>query len=72
MLCYKDMTFCQYYMCKNFGKSCVRSLTPEIREGAKRAGLGISIENDVPECFEEKERQAFKGKEGKDIWPTFP
>jgi len=49
MLCYKDMTFCSYYKeCKD--KDCIRALTPEVEESARKFGLPISHFAERPDC----------------------
>jgi hypothetical protein len=41
MLSYRDRTFCTGNGCARFS-SCPRALTPEVREGARAAGLPVS------------------------------
>ena len=51
MMCYKDKTFCPYYLvCKN-GHTCHRALTPEIRQQAEKEGLPIARYTDFPDCY---------------------
>jgi hypothetical protein len=51
MLCYRDMTFCPYYMDCEEGNDCPRALKPHIIGKAAEAGLEISAYLDRPECF---------------------
>jgi hypothetical protein len=65
MMCYKDMTFCSFDTCKNFGINCHRSLTKEVIENAikwydswaidKENGPPICVYIDKPICYEKKE-----------------
>ena len=55
MLCYKDMTFCEFYTDCAKGKKCHRALTPKIAQDAKNFGLPTSRFVDKPECFKEVE-----------------
>lgn len=51
MMCYKDKTFCSFWvLCKDAG-GCGRVLTDKVRDEAKKAGLPISQFMDFPECF---------------------
>ena len=51
MICYKDKTFCPYYLiCKN-GDNCDRALTQKIKENAKRLECQIARHDEFPECF---------------------
>ena len=54
---YRDMTFCPYYQeCDNqqWNKNllCVRALTPQVKERAKKSGLPICRFEGHPKCFE--------------------
>ena len=51
MICYKDMTFCQFY--KECKTPCYRSLTGDVQKGAKRFKLPLSMFTNKPECFKE-------------------
>lgn len=54
MICYKDMTFCQFYEnCKN-GEKCFRALKDEVKKDAEKLGLLISRFTDLPGCYKEK------------------
>ena len=55
MICYKDMTFCRFDSCKNFGDNCHRSLTKEIIAAAEKHGLPTSQYMDKPDCYESKQ-----------------
>ena len=49
MLCYKDKTFCQFYiLCQN---QCDRALTIDIKKEAAEFGLPICQFADIPDCF---------------------
>lgn len=51
MICFRDMTFCEFYLvCKN-GYKCERALTPDIRARANRCNLPIAYYGQFPECF---------------------
>ena len=61
MMCYKDTTFCPFYLeCIN-GKDCTAALTPKVEEDAEKWWKLISEEGippitiylDKPECFKE-------------------
>lgn len=54
MVSYKDMTFCSYYQCANFGgkgNKCPRSLTKQVREDARKLKLDIATFVNQPDCF---------------------
>lgn len=54
MLCYKDITFCNFYKeCKE--EDCVITMTDEVVKKAKDFGLPICHYADKPECFKSKE-----------------
>ena len=51
MICYKDKTFCHYFLiCKN-GNVCDRALTQEIIKDAIKSELHIAKYTDFPDCF---------------------
>lgn len=52
MMCYKDMTFCNYSDCANFNK-CPRRLTESVKKDAVRLGLPICRFAEQPKCFED-------------------
>lgn len=58
MLCYKDMTFCQYEECKKY-KKCYRAMTEDVKKAAiDWWGDGeerICYFAEKPECFVEGE-----------------
>ena len=59
MMCYKDTTFCPFYLeCKN-GNDCGAALTPKVEEDAKKwwgeDNPPISVYLDNPNCFKENE-----------------
>jgi len=56
MLCYRDMTFCDFKKCKHFDNGCPQSLTQEVRDGAVEwmgDNAPICIYSEEPECYEE-------------------
>jgi hypothetical protein len=56
MLCYMDMTFCDYKDCRKF-KMCSRAYTPSVLSRAEVWWGGdsppIALYGDAPPCFEE-------------------
>ena len=55
MLCYKDSTFCNFYLeCKK-GNKCSRALTDKVKEDAERwwdnEDYPICVYLDKPDCF---------------------
>ncbi len=55
MICYRDMTFCNFYqICKN-GYNCERALTGKIQDDAKKwwgkDGAPIAVYSEYPDCF---------------------
>ncbi len=53
MLCYKDMTFCEFDKeCAN-GSCCDRALTPKIVHDADDFGLPVCLYANKPECFKD-------------------
>jgi len=54
MMCYKDITFCPYYMECGKGIACVRALTPAIISQANKAQLYISQYASKPKCIIKK------------------
>lgn len=58
MICYRDMTFCSFYLdCKD-GKDCPRAKTPEVCRAAKKTGLPICQYPEKPSCFVERGKDA--------------
>ena len=53
MLCYKDRTFCSYYISCVHGSTCDRALTSEVRRRAREAGLDVSQFAGRPDCWKE-------------------
>ncbi len=56
VICYKDMTFCEFYKdCKD-GKECYRSLTKEINKKAEEwmKNPPIMVFSEKPDCWEKK------------------
>ena len=59
MICYKDMTFCNFEDCQNFSQNkCHRAFTKELQEDADmwwgKPGAPIAFFMGKPDCFEEK------------------
>lgn len=54
MLCYRDMTFCNYHEQCLSGKDCPRALTEDVMRGAEAHKLHISVFADHPWCYEAK------------------
>lgn len=56
MICYKDMTFCNFLECKNIG--CERRLTDKVYHDADvwwgKPNTPIMIFAQKPKCFEDK------------------
>lgn len=55
MMCYKDMTFCNFYKECSKGGKCEIALTDKVIEAARRwmKDPPICVFKDKPECFEE-------------------
>ena len=60
MICYKDITFCPYYLlCKTWqSKGCKVALTPDIEKDAEKWAIDcgfkdvpIAVYTTFPECF---------------------
>ena len=55
MICYKDITFCPFWIeCKD-GSGCRRRLTQKVEDDAVNAGIPIMEFTEKPECFVEGE-----------------
>ena len=52
MMCYRDRTFCGYYLQCAHGNSCTAALTPAVKAGAERIGLRIAQWAEYPTCFD--------------------
>jgi acetyl-CoA carboxylase alpha subunit len=52
-MCYRDMTFCGFKDCAQFGP-CARTLTGEVRVKSEKMGLPICQFVDRPDCFADK------------------
>ena len=62
MICYKDKTFCHYFLiCKN-GNKCDKALTKEIINDTIKSELHISRYTDFPDCFKTIKTQENKCK----------
>lgn len=57
MLCYKDRTFCRFYIDCKYGKQCERALTIDIKTAARKwwgkDNAPISQFLDRPDCWKE-------------------
>jgi hypothetical protein len=53
MICYKDRTYCAYFLLCKKGYICDRALTEDIKAAATEANLPISQFIGFPECFVE-------------------
>lgn len=57
MLCYRDKTFCKYYVHCKHGNTCDRALTPMVKLKASvwwgKKNPPIAIFTEEPECYEE-------------------
>lgn len=60
MMCYKDVTFCDYYECKKF-KTCDRAFTEKVMDdadkwwmsnGGKQGEAPVCLYCELPRCFE--------------------
>ena len=51
MTCYKDRTFCTYYMLCKHGYTCDRAYTDAVRVAAAKAELPVAFYADFPGCF---------------------
>jgi hypothetical protein len=51
MLCYKDRSFCDWYVECVDGWTCPMALTDDVKRGAAIVGLPISHIGLKPECF---------------------
>ena len=51
MICYRDMTFCNFWWDCEEGLNCDRALTPKVRVKAEEFGLPICQFVDKPDCW---------------------
>ncbi len=66
MICYKDRTYCQYYMlCKNRTTCTTPPLTEDVQKAAIESGLSICVYKDFPDCFIRFFDNSFDGGLGK-------
>jgi len=56
MICYRDMTFCNYYKTCSNGKDCERAFTPGVQEAAERwmKNPPVCFFAEKPDCYESK------------------
>lgn len=58
MICYRDMTFCQFKDCKNF-ETCGRAFTEKVQQEAiewwGKNDPPVAFFVDKPDCFDKKE-----------------
>ena len=52
MMCFRDMTFCQFYEKCAAAEECGRAYTEEIREQVAMSGLPACLFVEKPGCFE--------------------
>lgn len=52
MICYRDMTFCTFYLDCRKADTCHRPLTPDVRRAAEEFGLPTAVFAEQPVCFE--------------------
>lgn len=55
MICYRDMTFCPFWLECVAGFDCHRAFTDEHADAAERGGWHVSLYADRPDCFAEVE-----------------
>jgi len=55
MICYRDMTFCRFYIICKKGHACERALTDKVKADADawwgKSGAPIMVHTTYPECF---------------------
>ena len=56
MLCYRDMTFCQYWKICVDGDTCFRALKQQVVLNARLAGLPICQFARKPDCYKEADK----------------
>ena len=56
MICYRDMTFCQFHETCERGEVCMRALTSDTLKSATTERLPICQYVDKPNCFVSKEQ----------------
>ena len=49
--CYKDSTYCGFYLICKRGHGCSRALTPDVKKAANEAGELICQYKTFPDCF---------------------
>jgi hypothetical protein len=56
MLCYKDMTFCKFYMACMHGGTCHRAYTPKVAQAAREwwgnDEVPVAFFMLIPDCWE--------------------
>ena len=57
MICYRDRTWCSYYLKCLSGPTCDRALTPLVTLRANAIGLPVCKYVDKPTCFEERDER---------------
>ena len=62
MICYRDMTFCSFYVGCAEGDTCHRAFTPECRVRADEWWAGYDAGESAPVCFFFKIPDCFKEK----------
>jgi len=54
MMCYKDRTYCGFYLTCCNAETCTRKATPEVRDGAAKHRVPLCLYSETPECYERK------------------
>ena len=59
MMCYKDTTFCPFYLECIHRETCKVALTPKVKDTVKECkdNPPISVYLDKPNCFEENKNE---------------
>lgn len=61
MICYKDMTFCEFDDCKQWDR-CDRALTATVQQAAQKwwgqlSDAPVSLFMDKPECYKKRKER---------------
>lgn len=55
VICYRDRTYCTYYLECQEGETCSRALTEEVRKKSEEIGMPVCRWLEHPSCFVEKQ-----------------
>lgn len=55
MMCYRDMTFCDFWKTCGRGATCPSALTPKVNDDVKEFVLPICFFASKPQCYQEME-----------------